>query len=100
MSEKCATKSCGAVETEITQDDMRKVIMEKFNPVHCEVDDLGTCGTSYQVIIVSDIFEGKKTLEKHKIVNEALSEQIARLHAFSQKSYTPAQWEKKQGQAS
>ena len=38
-------------------DDMRKVIMEKFNPVHCEVDDLGTCGTSYQVIIVSvDIF--------------------------------------------
>ena len=34
-------------------DDMRKVIMEKFNPVHCEVDDLGTCGTSYQVIIVS-----------------------------------------------
>ena len=28
--------------------------MEKFDPVtHVEVDDLGTCGTSYQVIIVS-----------------------------------------------
>ncbi|CBY39343.1 unnamed protein product [Oikopleura dioica] len=95
---KCA-KEC-AEPTELTQDDMRTAITEKFNPVHMEVDDLGTCGTSYQVIIVSDIFEGKKTLEKHKIVNEALAEQISRLHAFSQKSYTPAQWEKKQAQAS
>jgi len=32
---------------------MRTAITEKFNPVHMEVDDLGTCGTSYQVIIVS-----------------------------------------------
>ena len=32
---------------------MRAAITEKFNPVHMEVDDLGTCGTSYQVIIVS-----------------------------------------------
>ena len=98
--------------------------MEKFAPVtHCEVDDLGTCGTSFEVIIVSvslkkiekkivkitkkimskkwfqSIFEGKKTLEKHRIVNEALKDEIALLHAFSQKSFTPAQWEKKQAQA-
>ena len=63
---KCA-KEC-AEPTELTQgifsslktqdliifsDDMRAAITEKFNPVHMEVDDLGTCGTSYQVIIVS-----------------------------------------------
>ena len=76
------------------------MIMKKFAPVsHCEVDDLGTCGTSYQVIIVSPIFEGKKTLEKHRLVNDALKPLITRLHAFSQKSFTPAQWEKKQAEA-
>jgi hypothetical protein len=33
---------------------MKAAIMEKFDPVtHCEVDDLGTCGTSFEVIIVS-----------------------------------------------
>jgi len=31
------------------------------------------------------------------MVNEALKPEIAQLHAFSQKSFTPAQWEKKQG---
>jgi len=94
----CA-KEC-AEKTDLTADEMRNAIMEKFNPVtHVEVDDLGTCGTSYQVIIVSSVFEGKKTLEKHRLVNEALKEEIARLHAFSQKSFTPEQWAKKQAQS-
>ena len=55
MSENCATKSCGAVPVEdLTIADMRKAIEDRFAPVtHCEVDDLGTCGTSYKVIIVS-----------------------------------------------
>ena len=55
MSENCATKACGAVPVEdLTIADMQKAIEERFAPVtHCEVDDLGTCGTSYKVIIVS-----------------------------------------------
>ena len=55
MSENCATKACGAVPVEdLTIADMQKAIEDRFAPVtHCEVDDLGTCGTSYKVIIVS-----------------------------------------------
>ena len=48
---------------------------------------------------IQSIFEGKKTLEKHQIVNEKLKPEISRLHAFSQKTFTPAQWEKKQKEA-
>jgi len=99
MSDKCA-KQCAEPIDDLTAADMEKAIRERFDPItHCEVDDLGTCGTSYNVIIVSSIFEGKKTLEKHQLVNEKLKPEITRLHAFSQKTFTPAQWEKKQKEA-
>ena len=53
MSEKCA-KECATPIDDLTIADMQKAIEERFAPVtHCEVDDLGTCGTSYKVIIVS-----------------------------------------------
>ena len=53
MSEKCA-KECATPIEDLTIADMQKAIEERFAPVtHCEVDDLGTCGTSYKVIIVS-----------------------------------------------
>ena len=56
----CATKECGAEETDITIEDMKRIINEKFTAIeHLEVDDLGTCGTSYQVVIVSVSFFNK-----------------------------------------
>ncbi|GAA6052690.1 hypothetical protein JCM3770_007176 [Rhodotorula araucariae] len=62
---------------------------------HCQVFDIsGGCGASYEVIIVSPSFAGKTTLKKHREVNEKLKDEIAELHAFTQKSYTPEQFEK------
>jgi len=78
------------------------------------------CGQSFDVVIVSAVFEGKTLLQKHQMVNNAAKAEIATLHAFSQvnnipthtivsylvshthpslppefkKTYTPAQWEK------
>ena len=106
-------KEC-AEKTDVTIEDMNEAIKANFSPLdHFEVDDLGTCGTSYKVIIVSvsmksfkqnvliilkSMFEGMKTLDKHKLVNEKLKTEIAILHAFSQKTFTPAQWEKKKNE--
>ena len=42
------------------------------------------------------MFEGLKTLEKHRLANDKLKNEIAILHAFSQKTFTPEQWAKKQ----
>jgi len=37
-----------------------------------------------QVKIVSPAFEGKTLIQRHRLVNDALRDEIAKLHAFSQ----------------
>lgn len=38
----------------------------------------------FEVVIVSSAFEGKRLLARHKLVNEALKEEISKVHAFTQ----------------
>lgn len=52
------------------------------------------CGTSYSTVIVSEKFVGKSLLERHRMVNGALAEEMKQIHAFSMKTLTPEQWEK------
>ena len=60
-----------------------------------EVKDIsGGCGQSFEVLIVSNVFDGKPLLQRHRLVNECLKEEISQIHAFTQKTYTPAQWDK------
>lgn len=56
-------------------------------------DVSGGCGQAYDVVIVSDTFQGLPTLKRHRMVNELLKDEIAQLHAFSQKTYTVQQYE-------
>ncbi|TPX30741.1 hypothetical protein SmJEL517_g05764 [Synchytrium microbalum] len=63
-------------------------------------DTSGGCGQSFEAIIVSSLFEGKPLLARHRLVNEACAEQIAQIHAFSQKTLTPAQWVETQSKSS
>ncbi|KAG8713225.1 hypothetical protein FRC11_012912 [Ceratobasidium sp. 423] len=65
-----------------------------FEPTHLEIQDTSNgCGENYAVVIVSKAFEGKMTLARHRAVNELLKNEISQMHAFSQKTYTPQQWE-------
>jgi len=62
---------------------------------HLEIVDMSNgCGENYAVVIVSERFEKMMTLSRHRLVNELLKDQIAQMHAFSQKTLTPNQWEK------
>ena len=45
---------------------------------------LGGCGQSFDIKIVSKDFEGVGTLARHRMVNNALKDEISCLHAFSQ----------------
>ncbi len=54
----------------------------------------------FEAVIVSPRFEKKTTLARHRLVNSALKEQIAAIHAWTPKCHTPEEWEKKNGQAS
>ncbi|KAG0174653.1 hypothetical protein DFQ28_005247 [Apophysomyces sp. BC1034] len=80
----------------VTSDSLKIAINERLEAEHVEVVDLSSgCGQMYEVVIVSGLFRDKRTLLRHKLVNEKLKEEISKLHAFSQKSYTPEEWEKK-----
>ncbi|KAI9297448.1 bola-like protein [Neoconidiobolus thromboides FSU 785] len=79
----------------ITKQILEKALADKLSPSYVEViDTSGGCGQSFEVIVVSEQFEGLPLLKRHRLVNECVKEEIAQLHAFSQKPYTPAQWKK------
>ncbi|KAI9094709.1 bola protein [Phlyctochytrium arcticum] len=63
-------------------------------------DTSNGCGQSFNVTIVSPLFVGKSLLQRHRLVNDALKEEIAQIHAFSQKTLTPEDWAKQQAAAS
>jgi stress-induced morphogen len=54
----------------------------------------GGCGQAFSAIIVSPQFEKKTTLARHRLVNTALKVEVAAIHAWTPKCYTPEQWEK------
>ena len=52
----------------------------------------------FKVLVVSDEFEGKRLVQRHRMVNSALQAQLdAGLHALSILAYTPAQWTERGG---
>lgn len=50
-------------------------------------------GTHFEAIIVSDAFEGKMPVDRHKLIFEALGDAMKEdIHALSLKTYTTQQW--------
>ncbi|XP_049519964.1 uncharacterized protein LOC119446205 isoform X1 [Dermacentor silvarum] len=65
-------------------------------PTDRDIEDISDgCGAKFNAVIVSPKFEGKALLERHRMVNTVLSEELKVIHAFSQKTMAPAQWEEK-----
>lgn len=60
-----------------------------------EVIDLTGTRDHYKVIIVSAAFEGKLPIKRHRMVYDALKEEMkGPIHALTLEAYTPAQWDK------
>ncbi|XP_070030798.1 protein BOLA2 isoform X1 [Nicotiana sylvestris] len=76
------------------------------SPKHCFVsffffqeviDTSGGCGAKFSIVIVTEQFEGKRLLERHRLVNGALAEEMKEIHALSiTKAATPEQWKQQQ----
>ena len=56
-------------------------------------------GYHYQLIIVSDVFQGKSRVSRQKWVYAKLKDDIlsGSLHAINMKTWTKAEWEKQRG---
>ncbi|KAM0794441.1 bola protein [Usnea florida] len=83
----------------ITTETLQKTITEKLEAKHVDIEDMsGGCGQMFQAMIVSPLFEKKNSLARHRLVNSALKTEIAAIHAWTPKCFTPEEWEKKQSQ--
>ena len=54
----------------------------------------------FKVTIVSNEFDGKMLLARHRIINKLLAEELAgAIHALSIHSFTPSEWSEKNEQS-
>ncbi|XP_056609668.1 bolA-like protein 3 [Triplophysa dalaica] len=74
-----SSSSHTAGETRISQ-----ILKEKFPQASSVkvVDISGGCGAMYEVHIESDEFRGKRTVQQHQIVNQALKDEIKAMHGL------------------
>ncbi|CAF0923417.1 unnamed protein product [Rotaria sp. Silwood1] len=82
---------------EINKDSIEKKLRDEFEPIYLHVEDFsGGCGLKFDTTIVSKKFEGKPLLARQRLVNDLLKNEMTEIHALTQKTYTPDEWEKKQ----
>ncbi|AOE50498.1 BolA family protein [Kangiella sediminilitoris] len=74
-------------------EEIKKLIEQAIDTTELRVDG---DGSHYQVIVVSEQFEGLRAVKKQQMVYAAVNEHIAsgEIHALTIKAYTPAEWEK------
>jgi acid stress-induced BolA-like protein IbaG/YrbA len=52
----------------------------------------------YEAVVVSPVFEGKRSLPRHQMVYATLGSRVGReIHALAVKTYTPDEWQSEQG---
>jgi stress-induced morphogen len=47
------------------------------------IDTSGGCGASFDVSIISEAFQGKPLIQRHRAVNTALAKEMPSIHALS-----------------
>ncbi|HEX7081037.1 MAG TPA: BolA/IbaG family iron-sulfur metabolism protein [Gammaproteobacteria bacterium] len=48
----------------------------------------------YEAVVVSPVFEGKRSVARHRIVYAALGERVGReIHALAVRTFTPEEWQ-------
>ncbi|KAL3270979.1 hypothetical protein HHI36_021482 [Cryptolaemus montrouzieri] len=78
----------------VTEEQIKNKLLKELRATHVEVkDESDGCGGKFSCVVVADKFEGKPLLQRHRLVNNILIEELKSIHAFSQKTYTPDQWE-------
>lgn len=79
-----------------TEESLRSKIESSIENVYnVIVTDLSYgCGQSFDVVVVSNTFEGKNKLQRSRLVNNTLKEELTQIHAFSCKCYTETEWSK------
>lgn len=74
-----------------------------LSPSHLEVineshNHSGPASEShFKLIVVSDYFNDLKLIERHRFINQLFKEEMAHIHALAMHTYTPDEWQMKNG---
>mmetsp|Transcript_5037 Transcript_5037/g.7521 ORF Transcript_5037/g.7521 Transcript_5037/m.7521 type:complete len:104 (-) Transcript_5037:229-540(-) len=80
----------------ITCEHLKSVLTEKVGAsIVLAVDESDGCGAKFSIVVVSNSFEGVPLLERHRMVNDALKEEMKSIHALSMKTWTEKQFDGK-----
>ena len=50
------------------------------------------CGQKLQILVLAKDFEGLTMIKQHRLVNTVAKDELAKVHAFNVKTYSPAKW--------
>ena len=83
-----------AATMELSAEYLRKKLQRGLEAEQVEVGGTtpNRCASSFRVLVVSAEFEGKPLLQRHRLLNPCLAEELLHIHAFEQKTLTPEQW--------
>lgn len=90
-----------------TQTTIERRLSDQLNPLHLEVVNESHMHSvppgsesHFKVIVVSEQFEGKMLVARHRLVNEILAGELARsIHALALHTLTPGEWFEKAGES-
>jgi BolA family transcriptional regulator, general stress-responsive regulator len=79
---------------------LERKLSGSLNPLHLEVINESHMHnvpegseSHFKVVVVSEAFEHKARLARHRLVNEAVAEELrSGIHAFSVHAMTPTEW--------
>ncbi|XP_018414620.1 PREDICTED: bolA-like protein 2 [Nanorana parkeri] len=80
---------------ELSADGLKEKLLRELQANHVEVEDTSPnhCSTSFKVVVVSPLFEGKPLLQRHRMCFSCVFSCLLGVNAFEQKTLTPAQWD-------
>ena len=89
------------------QGNIESKIKQSLAPIHLEVLNESDrhnvppgSESHFKVTVVSDQFDGKMLIARHRMINQVLADELAGdIHALAMHTFTPAEWNKKNQQA-
>jgi stress-induced morphogen len=80
-----------------TPDQLEDKLRNSLEASYVKVEDLSDgCGAKFSCVVVTKRFDGVALLQRHRMVNAALEEEMKSIHAMNLKTLTPEQWQKLQ----
>lgn len=80
----------------IEPEEIVEKIQASLTDAEVHVVDLTGTRDHYQATVISQAFDGKPLIKRHRMVYAALAEEMkGPIHALTLETYTPAQWQER-----